>query len=98
MQAPRSALTNPGILNAEIGYIRSRMRLGLALRGPLRGHLRVRKKAKPCRSRGAFLFARSSCVTPFPKNDAANPTFVRCPRQWKSPDALRSETAHGSPD
>ena len=58
MQAPRSALTNPGILNAEIGYIRSRMRLGLALRGPLRGHLRVRKKAKPCRSRGAFfLFA-----------------------------------------
>ena len=78
MQAPRSALANLGISNAEIGYIRSRMRLGLALRGLLRGHLRVRKKAKPSRSRGAFLFAPESSAHHFQKR-RRQPTFVRCP-------------------
>jgi len=81
MQAPRSALANLGISNAEIGYIRSRMRLGLALRGLLRGHLRVRKKAKPSRSRGAFLFAPESSAHHFQKR-RRQPTFVRCPEQW----------------
>ena len=50
------------------------------------------RKAKP-----PVLAARFFCTRvmrhAISKNDAGNPTFVRCPRQWKSPDASRSETA-----
>ena len=50
------------------------------------------RKAKP-----PVLAARFFCTRvmrhAISKNDAGNPTFVRCPRQWKSPDASRSEAA-----